>query len=41
MSVIGELTTMVEAVRSPDKVKWIQAMQKEMESLYDNDVWDS
>ena len=31
---------MVEAVRSPDKVKWIQAMQKEMESLYDNDVWD-
>ena len=35
-----EPTTLKEALASPDKAKWMKAMEKEMESLYENDVWD-
>ena len=31
---------MAEALASPDKAKWIEVMEKEMESLNKNDVWD-
>ena len=36
----AEPTTFGEAVRSPNKAKWIQAMEKEMNSLFENDVYD-
>ncbi len=32
--------TMEEALASPDKVKWQNAMNMEIESLHSNDVWD-
>jgi hypothetical protein len=35
-----EPTSLQEARRSPDKGKWQIAMEKEMKSLKDNDVWD-
>ena len=31
---------MTEALASPNKVKWKEAMEKEMESPHKNDVWD-
>ena len=31
---------MTEALASPDKAKWIDAMEMEMESLHKNEVWD-
>ena len=31
---------MTEALTSPNKVKWKEAMEKEMESFHKNDVWD-
>ena len=37
---LNEPTSMTEALASPDKVKWKEAMEKEMESLQKNDVWD-
>ena len=30
----------VEALSGPSKPKWQEAMEKEMESLYCNDVWE-
>ena len=36
----GEPTTFREAIVSPSKTSWIQAMETEMKSLYDNDVWE-
>jgi len=36
----GDPTTFKEAISSADKAKWIAAMEKEMESLFDNEVWD-
>jgi len=35
-----EPTTVEEALASTDKEKWLDAMEKEMESLHGNDVWD-
>lgn len=35
-----EPVTVKEALASPDKTKWVNAMEKEMESLRANDVWD-
>ena len=29
-----------EVMASQDKVKWVNAMEKEMESLHTNEVWD-
>ena len=39
--VLNEPACMTEALASPDKAKWIEAMEVEMESLHKNDVWDS
>ena len=36
----AEPTTFGEAVRSPNKAKWIQAMEKEMNSLFENNFYD-
>ena len=33
-------TTVKEALASPDKAKWMKVMEKKMESLHTNDVWD-
>ena len=33
-------TTLKEALSSSDKSKWVDAMEKEMESLHTNKVWD-
>ena len=33
-------TTLKEALASPDKAKWMKAMEKKMKSLHTNDVWD-
>ena len=38
--VLNEPATMPEALASPDKAKWMDAMEREMESLQTNDVWD-
>ena len=35
-----ELTTHYEAMMSPDSVKWLPAMKSEMQSMYDNQVWN-
>ena len=32
--------TLVEALSTPDKSKWIEAMEREMESLHSNEVWE-
>ena len=37
---VKEPNTLKEALASPDKAKWITAMEKEINSLKDNDVWD-
>ena len=34
-----EPTTYREAVESPDSDRWLGAMQSEMQSMYDNQVW--
>ena len=36
----GDPTAWKEVMASTDKEKWIDAMEKEMESLYTNEVWD-
>ena len=36
----NEPASMKEAIESPDKEKWTDAIQKEMDSLYENEVWD-
>ena len=35
-----ESTTYHEAMMSPDSEKWLQAMKSEMQSMYDNQVWN-
>ena len=35
-----EPETLGEALGRSDKSKWVDAMEKEMASLNDNDVWD-
>ena len=35
-----EPTTYHEAMMSPDSEKWLQAMKSEMQSMYDNQVWN-
>ena len=37
---LNEPTSIAEALSSPDKAKWEDAMKKEMQSLHANDVWD-
>ena len=39
-SKMNEPVTVKEALSRPDKEKWWKAMEKEMESLHANDVWD-
>ena len=39
-SELREPETMQDVRQSPDKLKWIEAMEKEMNSLHDNEVWD-
>ena len=34
-----EPTNYVEAMMSPDSVKWLEAMKSEMRSMYENKVW--
>ena len=36
----GDPTSWKEVMASPDKAKWVNAMEKEMESLRTNEVWD-
>ena len=36
---ITEPTIVKDALSSPDQVKWMSAMEKEIESLQKNDVW--
>ena len=38
--IFDEPTSINEALASPDKRKWTEAMEKEMESLHKNKVWD-
>lgn len=33
-------TTIEEAINSPQKEKWIQAMNRELQSLKENDTWE-
>ena len=44
MSIINdklkEPTTVKEALTGPDETQWLSAMEKEMESLHTNNVWD-
>ena len=35
-----EPTTTDEVLSSPDKKLWEEAMQKEMKSIEENDIWD-
>ena len=35
-----EPTTYHEAMMSPDSEKWLQAMKSEMQSMYNNQVWN-
>ena len=35
-----EPITLEEAMMSPEKSQWVEAMKKEMKSLYDNEVWE-
>ena len=37
---VSEPITVKEALDSPNASKWQSAMQKEMKSLHDNDVWE-
>ena len=36
----NDLENIKQAMESPDSQKWINAMNEEMKSMYDNDVWD-
>ena len=38
--IFDEPTSMTEALASPDKMKWTEAMETEMESLHKNEVCD-
>ena len=40
LTIHREPATYEEAVNSPDSTKWSEAMESEMRSLNDNDVWD-
>lgn len=40
LTLAQEPTSFKEAVTSPEKSKWTNAMKSEMKSLKDNDVWD-
>ncbi len=35
-----EPQSVVKAMNSIEKEKWTEAMKKEMDSIYSNDVWD-
>jgi hypothetical protein len=35
-----EPTTYKAAISSPESKKWLEAMQAEIQSMYDNQVWD-
>jgi hypothetical protein len=35
-----DLLTYAEAVDRPDSNKWLEAMRSEMQSMYDNTVWN-
>ena len=37
---LNEPKTVKEALASPDKAKWVAVMERELESLRSNDVWD-
>ena len=37
---LNEPATMNEALVHPDKAKWMNAMEKEIEALHANDMWD-
>ena len=37
---IDDPTTYEEAMMSPDSNKWLEAMKSEMESMYENQVWN-
>ena len=37
---LNESKTLKEALTSPDKAKWMTAMEREIKSLYTHDVWD-
>ena len=34
-----EPTSYREAIESPNSAKWLRAMESEMQSMYDNQVW--
>ena len=36
----GDPTSWEEVMASPDKAKWVNEIEKEMESLHINEVWD-
>ena len=36
----GDPTSWKEVMASPEKAKWVNAIEKEMESLHTNEVWD-
>ena len=36
----GEPTTYQEAIVDPNSEKWVEAMKVEMQSMYDNQVWN-
>ena len=40
VAISNEPTTFDEATSCPEKAKWTEAMNKEMQSLKDNDVWE-
>ena len=40
MTIVEEPSSFEEAVKSPNKARWKQAMEAEMRSLKDNDVWE-
>ena len=36
----NEPTTYQEAIVDPNSIRWHEAMKSEMQSMYDNQVWD-
>lgn len=40
MSVVSEPSSYEEALKSPDKGKWVQAMEEELSSLYENKTFE-
>ena len=36
----AELTTIGEVLSNPEKAHWLDAMEKEMTTLQENDVWE-